>query len=251
MPRLRLVVPCYNEAARLEPGAFLEFVCSRTDTALLFVDDGSTDGTARILADLATRSAGRIEVLSLAPNGGKARAVQRGVTASLQRGTELVGYWDADLSTSLSAVDQFLSRLDADPGLEIVIGSRVKLLGRDIRRSAARHYVGRVFATAASIVLGLAVYDTQCGAKVFRSGDRVERLFATPFHSAWIFDVEMLARYVSMVGRDEAERRICEEPLLAWTDVPGSKVRLRHGLRAAWDLVRIRTFVRRWAAGSR
>ncbi len=250
-PRLRLVLPCYNEAARLEPGVFLDFVASRPDVSLLFVDDGSTDATAGILADMAARSCGRIEVLALPENGGKARAVQQGMRRALAQRPEFAGYWDSDLSTPLDMVPGFLALLEADPRLDLVIGSRVKLLGRDIRRRAVRHYVGRVFATAASVVLDLPVYDTQCGAKIFRASDRVARIFAAPFSSTWIFDVEMLARYACLARADKVEARVRELPLEAWHDVPGSKVRLWHGLRAAWDLLRVRRSVRAWQAAER
>lgn len=243
-PRLRLVVPCYNEAGRLRSEPFLELIRSRDEAGLLFVDDGSTDATASLLADLAAQGEGRIEVLTLPRNAGKAVAVQRGVVSALARRPQFVGYWDSDLSTPLDALPEFMRILDADSRLDVVMGSRVKLLGRRVIRSAPRHYVGRVFATAASLVLGLSVYDTQCGAKVFRASDAIVRTFAEPFRCGWVFDVELLARYVAEVGRDEAEARIYELPLLVWSDVPGSKVKVWHGLRAAWDLARIRTFVR-------
>ena len=127
----------------------------------------------------------------------------------------------------------------ARPSVEVVIGSRVKLLGRRIVRHAWRHYVGRVFATGASLALGLAVYDTQCGAKLFRASDLARSVFATPFRSRWVFDVEILARYVAALGREQAAARIVELPLDTWIDVPGSKVRSWHATRAVFDLVRI------------
>jgi glycosyltransferase involved in cell wall biosynthesis len=204
--------------------------------ALVFVDDGSTDGTPAILADLAARSRGMVRVLTLNENVGKARAVQLGVQSAFDSQPDFVGYWDADLATPLSALREFLDVFDRHPDVDIVMGARVKLLGRDVSRSPIRHYSGRVFATAASMALGIGVYDTQCGAKVFRVTEPVRQAFAAPFRSKWIFDVEILARYVSAMGRTAAESRIFELPLKQWTAVPGSKLRLTHAIRAAWDL---------------
>ena len=94
---------------------------------------------------------------------------------------DYIGYWDADLETPLEAIPALCELLDARPDLEIVFGARVRLLGRAIARSALRHYLGRMFATAASMVLGLAVYDTQCGAKLFRASPAIRALFQEPF----------------------------------------------------------------------
>jgi dolichyl-phosphate beta-glucosyltransferase len=243
-PRVWLVVPCFNEAARLRPSRFLDFVRASADAALLFVDDGSTDGTPGLLTGLAAAGGGRIGVLTLPRNAGKAAAVRLGVRDVLTRRPEYAGYWDADLSTPLDALPEFLSVLDSRPGIEVVIGSRVKLLGRSIARHAWRHYIGRVFATAAASAVGLPVYDTQCGAKVFRASGAVARAFESPFRSSWVFDVEVLARYVRDVGPAAAESGIFELPLREWADVPGSKVRVWDGVRAAWDLWRIRSMRR-------
>lgn len=101
---LQLVVPCYNEAGRLRPEPFLQLLASRSDVDLVFVNDGSTDRTAALLADLAARGGGRIAVVSLEENTGKARAVQLGVLAAFDRHPEFVGFWDADLAAPLTAV---------------------------------------------------------------------------------------------------------------------------------------------------
>ena len=111
------------------------------------------------------------------------------------------GIFDADLATPLRAVDDFLAVLRDRPAVEFVLGSRVMLLGRDIKRKATRHYLGRVFATAVSHALDLPVYDTQCGAKILRVNAATATLFDTPFRSAWIFDVELIARYLAAAGR--------------------------------------------------
>ena len=173
-------------------------------------------------------------------NAGKARAVQLGILAAFDRHPEFVGFWDADLSTPLTRAAGILRGVQRQgPSVEIVMGSRVKLLGRDISRSLLRHYCGRVFATAASIALGIGVYDTQCGAKIFRATETVRRAFAAPFRSKWIFDVEILSRYVAAMGRAQSEARICEVPLRTWTAVPGSKLTVWHAVRAVWDLALI------------
>jgi len=137
--RLQLVVPCFNEAARLKPDAFLQFLAGHPDAALVFVDDGSTDATAAVLEDLRARGGGAVTVLTLAPNGCKARAVHQGIRAAFERRPALVGYWDADLSTPLDAVPAFMAIFDSRPEVEIVMGSRVRLLGRDITRGTVRH----------------------------------------------------------------------------------------------------------------
>lgn len=237
-----LVVPCYNEAGRLDRAAFERFAKSRPDVGFVFVDDGSSDATGELLDALAAALPGQAEVLRLPRNAGKAEAVRRGALAALAGGARYVGYWDADLATPLEALPELEALLDAQPELELVCGSRVRLLGREIERRALRHYLGRVFATAASLVLELPIYDTQCGAKLLRAGDTARALFADPFVSGWVFDVELLARLVvaRRHGGTPAARAIREHPLAVWRDVAGSKVQPADALRAARDLLRIR-----------
>jgi hypothetical protein len=151
----------------------------------------------------------------------------------------MVGYWDADLATPLDAIPQLCNVLHERPELALVMGSRVALLGRQIRRSPWRHFIGRTFATAASLVLGLPVYDTQCGAKLFRYSPAVAALLESPFRSRWVFDVEILARIVAATrssGSRPAHELIYEVPLDRWQDVRGSRLRPFDFFVAAFDL---------------
>lgn len=238
-----LVVPCFNEEARLRPEAFVSFVERRPEISFVFVDDGSSDGTAEVLERMASERPDRIRAVRLPRNRGKAEAVRRGVLTALEDEPDFFGYWDADLATPLEALPEFLRVLRERPEVEIVMGARVRLLGRRIRRRRARHYPGRVFATLVSLLLDLPVYDTQCGAKLFRSVSRTRSVFSEPFSVGWIFDVEMLARYVGLVRADPAapspEATIYELPLREWTDVEGSKTRPSDFLGAALDLAGI------------
>src|ERR1043166_9602317 len=160
-------------------------------------------------------------------------------------GADVVGFWDADIATPLDEIPAFLDIFASRPNIEMVLGARVRLLGRDIQRHESRHYFGRVGATLISKTLGLAVYDTQCGAKLFRVNDTMRDVFANPFLSRWIFDVEIIARFVRLRGRDAAARAIYELPLRVWKDVKGSKLRSTDFVRALRDLWRIRSAYKR------
>jgi hypothetical protein len=237
MARLTVVVPCYNEAARLDPGPLLAYVDGHADASFLLVDDGSTDDTAQVLERLAAERPGRVRALALTPNGGKAEAVRRGLQDALAAGAEIVGFLDADLSTPPAEIDDLRAAL-ARPGVEVAIGARVGMLGYDIERSAVRHYLGRVFATAASLILQARVYDTQCGAKLFRAGPALTEALSTPFLSRWAFDVEFLGRL--LIGTPAVaplpQSAIVEVPLQIWHDIKGSKLGLGGMARTARDL---------------
>lgn len=237
-----LVIPCYNEAKRLNTAEYRRFARATPSVSFLMVDDGSTDGTAEVLRELAQTEPDRFSVLRLGRNAGKAEAVRQGILAGLETRAAYVGYWDADLATPLDVVSTFADVLDRSPSIDLVMGSRVQLLGRRIERRPARHYLGRVFATVASLVLGLRVYDTQCGAKLFRATPQLRALFTTPFHSRWIFDVELLARMVRQrgeAGLPPAVQSIHEEPLKEWSDVGGSKLKAADFVVALVDLIRL------------
>jgi len=242
MPHLTIVVPCYNEEQRLEPGRFLAYARAHPGVGFLMVDDGSSDGTLGVLKRLREKSGGAVDLLHLPENGGKAEAVRRGVLQALGQAPEAFGYWDADLSTGLEEIGAFQEILQREPRIQLVMGSRVKLLGRRIERRAARHYAGRLFATFASLTLDLPVYDTQCGAKLFRNTRGTRFVFRQPFLSRWLFDVEILARLGQLGVRHAAYRTaqcVYERPLPAWRDVAGSKIRFLDWGKAIGELLRI------------
>lgn len=237
-----IVIPCYNEAARFPLDTFLAFADANPAIHFLLVNDGSRDNTLEVLRRASQGREDQISVMDQPQNGGKGEAVRSGILAALKRpGCMYAGFWDADLATPLEAIPELTAVLEQRPALAMVFGARVKLLGRQVERQAIRHYLGRIFATTVSTALRLPIYDTQCGAKIFRVTPETIRLFQEPFCTRWVFDVEILARFIQVRGYDmeSVQASIYEFPLQQWRDVAGSRVRPRDFFRAFFDVLKI------------
>lgn len=239
MPTTCVIVPCFNEADRLDAAAFRQFALENPRVHFLLVNDGSRDGTSAVLARLAADVPAQIRALDLPRNSGKAEAIRIGANSLAGwKAFDYAGFLDADLSAPLQVIAQLEEALDTRPDYEIALGSRVALLGRTIRRNAARHYVGRVFATAVSLMLKLPVYDTQCGAKLLRA-PLIADVFAEPFVTRWFFDVEMLFRLLQARGREQGARALVEVPLDTWIEKPGTKLTTGDFVTTPLELYRI------------
>ncbi len=231
------VIPCYNEASRLDAAAFAALLADAR-VSVLAVDDGSSDSTRSLLEGIAAAQP-RMVVHVMPRNVGKAEAVRSGLNLALAQGASFVGYADADFATPPRELVRLLDAFTDD--IDIVLGSRVQRLGADIRRNELRHFAGRVFATVSAWTVGVPVYDTQCGAKLFRATPALHAALSAPFSSRWSFDVELLARLFgrlpSAVTTDPS--RAIEVPLGQWHDIGGSKLHLPGMVRAFADLLRM------------
>lgn len=246
MNELCLIIPAYNEARRLKWDAIQAFVQHHPDVYLLFVDDGSTDGTSdSVRQHFGTMP--KIGLLSCPKNEGKASAVRQGMLYAIEQIPALnYGYADADLSTPLEELVRLNNLLMHDSSKKMIFGSRILTAGSDIVRKSYRHYIGRIVATCISWQLGLAIYDTQCGAKIVRR-DVVEPLFKESFITPWLFDVEVFNRLIRLLGHEEALASIKEIPLQTWVDVAGSKIGWKEAFTTPIDLIRIAWHYRRKA----
>jgi len=220
---------------------------SETDATYVFVDDGSTDDTRKILSTFASRQ--RALTTHMARNAGKAEAVRRGWQEILQthdpKSISALGFIDADgafSSVDVSRLIQLTDRAGPDPGAEAWWSSRVALAGRNIQRNIWRHYLGRGVATFLSWGEASIPYDTQSGLKLFEPNDVFIASIAEPFDTRWLFEMEILIRFAQRAGRP---MNVWEMPLSAWIDISGSKVTRRESARVARELMRLKTLQRR------
>lgn len=222
MPSLSIIIPCHNEALRLDPGKFSAFLQKTADTNLFFVNDGSTDDTQSVLEKIAAANPGRVTIHRINNRSGKGEAVRQGMTDSYKKHPcTHYGYMDADLSVSLDEIHR-LFLLQLQTGKKFILGSRVKKIGARITRNEWRHFYSRIIATIVGSIIRLDVYDTQCSGKIFQR-EVMDAVFTAPFRTKWLFDVEIICRLYNKYGplNDNGH----EEPLLEWTEQKGSKLR--------------------------
>lgn len=239
MQKICIVIPCYNEEQRFDRQHFAEFLAANRTFDFCLINDGSSDGTERILAELSQLDSGRIHTINLVKNVGKAEAIRTAIFACMERGSyEYIGYIDADFSAPLQELDHIIAFCNGRLKHGIIAGSRVKRLGAKIERSAVRHYLGRIFATLAGWLLKLSIYDSQCGLK-FVSVEFAKGLFNEPFLTKWLFDLELWLRLRNKVGSDLINTETLEVPLNEWQEKQGSKLKFTNFLTVPIDLVRI------------
>lgn len=216
---------------------FLSFLDKYPNTTICFVNDASTDGTLAALSTLKKRFDTQVSILSNDRNLGKAGSVRKGVLHLLdQEEQNNMAYLDADLATSLEECHSYLYYLEKDK--QFVFASRILKIGSVIERRFSRFFAGRIIATFISNILGVKVYDTQCGCKVFTP--EIARIaFEKPFLSKWLFDVEIFSRVLKHYGKDKAIALMEEIPVKRWVDQGDSKVKLSYFFKLWIDLYKI------------
>lgn len=238
MQKIAIIVPCFNEASRLDIGRYTSFLERNPNIDLCFVNDGSADGTAKVIDEAADACPEQITTLHLEKNLGKAETVRQGILKMNSSGDySWLGFWDADLASPLEEIHHLISY--ANDEVSVLMCSRIKRLGAQVKRHPIRHILSRVMAMLVSCVLKMDVYDAQCGAKLIRCGD-VDAVFSEPFITKWIFDVEIIARIEKKYSRENIYRHIIEVPVYTWNAVPGSKFKPNHMAMSLIELARIK-----------
>ncbi|MEO6989400.1 MAG: glycosyltransferase [Aquihabitans sp.] len=213
-PALTIVLPAYNEAARLPVSLpiLLDHVSQRSETTeILLVDDGSSDETVRVANEL-LRTVPRAGVLRLGRHLGKGAAVRSGVAHA--SGHQIM-FMDADMATDLDYLDPLLSALDHT---QVAIGSRGAPGAVTNGLTPTSDATHRAFNHLARTTTGLELMDFQCGFKAFR-GPSAKLLFHLLYEKGYAFDVELLAT------ADQIGYGVTEVPV-HWKAVRGSHVRI-------------------------
>lgn len=217
MSKIALIIPCFNEAGRLDTAVILDWTSKRSNYDLYFVNDGSTDGTRDLLLKLSSHLPNQIYYLDSKQNVGKAASIRKGILYALQFPYSYAGYFDADLSTPLEEIERLIQLIQKQT-YSTVFGSRIRKGGATIIRSSFRHIIGRCIATIIDLRFKLNIYDTQCGAKVFKVCT-LKEVVQEDFKTKWFFDVELFLRL-----RKINKLQILEEPLRTWQDKSASKL---------------------------
>ncbi len=228
---LSVVIPCYNEELRL-PRTIEQverFLAAKgKDYELILVDDGSADGTRRVMDDAARRNP-RIRIQALPHNRGKGRALAVGIEAA--KGDEIL-VTDADLSTPIEELDDLQAALGAGAG--VAIASRALRASRvEVSQPLYRVLMGKGFNLIVQAVLLPGIWDTQCGFKLFRA-DVAHRIFAHLRTDGFGYDPEVLYR-----ARKQGVK-IVEVPVVWRNSAPTKVSPIRSSLDMLKHVVRVR-----------
>ncbi len=226
-----LVIPAYNESARIRPtlDEILRYVEEQKwDAEILIVDDGSRDDTAEIVREY-SRSYPQVQLIQNPGNRGKGFSVRNGM---LQARGEICLFTDADLSSPISEAEKLFDAIRQ--GADIAIGSRwLRAEMQTERQPLYRQAFGRIFNLLLRLVLGLHFMDTQCGFKAFRR-EAAQQIFPLQKIERWGFDPEIL-----FLARRKGLRAV--EVAVVWAHSEGTRLHpFRDGIRMFGDVMRIR-----------
>lgn len=240
-----LVIPAYKESERLP--LFLPELARAMDdipggVRICVVDDGSGDkdqaAVQRLCAELRSTHRSVGEPLLLPKNIGKGGAVRAGWNHA-DKDARLLAFADADGAVSAEEIGRVFQIAQQTDYSTAVFGARIRMLGRTVERSGARHFSGRLFAAIVGTLVSHRVYDSQCGFKIVPQA-AYRKIAPQLIENGFCFDVELLAALIAN------ETPLLEVPV-DWHDKSGSKVSLfRDGLDMATTAMRIRRRFKTW-----
>ena len=226
-----IVIPTFNEEKRIENTVrqiYKYFTKKRKNFEVIVIDDGSSDGTVRLLQDL-KKKLKNLKILKQGKNYGKDWAVKRGVLVA--KGKYILTK-DADLSTPMVETDKLLKELEV--GADLAISCRIHPDGKDMRFSQPliRRIVGKIFSKLVNVFVINGIRDTQAGTKMYKA-DVAKKLFRKQTIKRIAFDVEIL--YLAK----RAGMNIAVVPVM-WSTDGKSRMRFFKELMVLWDIFTIK-----------
>jgi dolichyl-phosphate beta-glucosyltransferase len=236
-PLLTLVIPAFNEAARL-PKSLVELQQHSSNWdfpyEIVVVVEPSSDHTLD-LASAAAKNFPELKVIGNPVHRGKGFAVRTGMLAGQG---EILFFTDSDLSTPLTDLDRAVALFKAQPEIDLIVGSRKHPDSQILQhQSPMRELMGNTFNRIVRTSAGFKFLDTQCGFKGFRA-EAAREIFQRAQIDGFSFDVEVLLLAEAM------DFTVLEVPV-HWSNSPESKVNVvGDSLKMFGDLVRVRKIVR-------
>jgi glycosyltransferase involved in cell wall biosynthesis len=230
-PKLSIIIPAYNESARIEVTIDRVMSCVHSqgwDAEVLVVDDGSTDDTISIVERCMDRHP-CLNLIRNSGNRGKGYSVRNGI---LQAVGDVVMFSDADLSAPMEEANLLVAAIDG--GADVAIGSRwLDRTRQTTHQPVYRQFFGRCFNAVTRGVIGLPFADTQCGFKAFRRSV-AQKIFRLQRIERWGFDPEIL-----FIAQKHGYS-IREVPVTWGHDARSRMSYLRDGMRMLEDMVVVR-----------
>jgi dolichyl-phosphate beta-glucosyltransferase len=230
-PFISIVIPAYNESARIGP-ALSEVLRTlderRWNAEVLVVDDGSTDSTAGIIESFAAKDS-RVRLIRNGVNRGKGFSVRNGI---LHSNGNIVMFTDADLSSPMPEAERLFDAIRN--GADVAIGSRwLETSRQTIHQPLYRQFFGRCFNVVTRMIMRLPFADTQCGFKAFRRSV-AQTIFQLQRIERWGFDPEIL--FIAL----KRGYNIKEVPV-TWGHDERSRISyLRDGIKMLEELIYVR-----------
>jgi len=225
--KIVIVVPCFNEAKRLDLFYFNK-LSEIKSTMWIFVDDGSTDGTSKMLENHSKKE--NVIYVKINNNVGKSNAVAYGMNYAAKNISHIgwLGFLDSDGAFATGDVKSIIKMTSQIDEYDALYTSRVKMAGRNIKRNNSRHIIARLITSIFGLVWKDIPYDTQSGFKLYKYYDNFNLMFTKPFKTRWFLDIELSIRFLHCRKKDI---KVWEEPVSSWTDIPGSKIDYRQSAR--------------------
>ena len=231
MIQCSIIIPAYNESARIRPtlDEILRYTAEKGwDAEILVVDDGSRDDTPDVIREYAAKHP-RVQLIQNPGNRGKGFSVRNGM---LHAQGEVCLFTDADLSSPITEAPKLFDAISG--GADVAFGSRwLRAELQTERQPLYRQLFGRIFNLVLRVFLGLHYADTQCGFKAFRR-EAAQRIFPLQKIERWGFDPEILflARRMGF--------EVAEVPV-QWAHSEGTRLHpFRDGMRMFVDVLHIR-----------